>query len=332
VFLAAAASVLSAPRVVAQGTAPKAQTDLDRFMARVLERRDENWKTLHDYILSETERFDLYGPGRARLNGFRREYSWYVRDGYLIRSPLRFDGVAIPEPERRQFEARWLADEQAREARQKKEKTGRAGGQARADEAPAAAAEAGSLEALVPNRLEPRFVSEAYFLGFTFEPGNYYFVGREVVDGREVVRIEYYPTRLFQDEERQRPRPREAGGADKRTDKERERDARIERSLDKTSVVTLWVEPTECQIVRYTFENVDLGFLPGRWFIRVDDMVASMTMGKVLGGVWLPRTMSVAAGFSLASGTYRAEYGREFSDHKKAEVSARIRIIRGPER
>jgi len=30
------------------------QTDLDVFMARVLDRRDENWKKLHDYILSET--------------------------------------------------------------------------------------------------------------------------------------------------------------------------------------------------------------------------------------------------------------------------------------
>ena len=34
-------------------------------------------------------------------------------------------------------------------------------------------------------RLQPRFISESYFMEFTFEPGNYYFVGRETLAGRE---------------------------------------------------------------------------------------------------------------------------------------------------
>jgi len=66
-------------------------------MARVLQRRDENWRKLHDYILSETETFAIEGPGKLPLNGFKREYTWYVRDGFLIRSPLRYDGAATPE-------------------------------------------------------------------------------------------------------------------------------------------------------------------------------------------------------------------------------------------
>ena len=63
----------------------------------------------------------------------------------------------------------------------------------------------------------PRFVSEAYFMDFKFEPGNYYLAGREQLDGQQVLRIEYYPTRMFNDDDdkdkdeatrRKRPRPR----------------------------------------------------------------------------------------------------------------------------
>jgi len=332
-LLLGAASLLASADLSAQGIAPKAQTDLDRFMARVLERRDENWKKLHDYILSEIERFDLLGPGKVRLNGFRREYSWYVRDRFLIRSPIRFDGVTIAEPERRRYEDRWLIEEQAREAKRDKEKAGQAARPA--DEAARVMAPEESVptvEGIAGGRLEPRFVSEGFFLRFKFEPGNYYYVGREQLDGREVVRIEYYPTRLFQDGGHRQEKDRQAAGRDKRADKERERDARIEQGLNKVALVTLWIEPSEFQIVRYTFDNVDFGFLPGRWLFRLDDVSASMTMGKVLDGVWLPRTMSMRAGFSLASGSYQADYGREFYDHKKAEVSARIRSIGGMER
>ena len=45
----------------------------------------------------------------------------------------------------------------------------------------------------------PRFVSEAYFMDFKFEPGNYYLAGREQLEGQQVLRIEYYPTRMFND-------------------------------------------------------------------------------------------------------------------------------------
>ena len=41
---------------------------------------------------------------------------------------------------------------------------------------------------------KPRFVSEAYFMDFKFEPGNYYLAGNEKLEGKEVLKIEYYPT------------------------------------------------------------------------------------------------------------------------------------------
>ena len=298
--------------------------DLDSFMARVLERRDEAWRTLHDYVLSEREQFQILGPGDVPLHGERREYSWYVRDGFLIRSAVRANGVDLKEAERREYEARWLKQEQDRERRaaerEAKKGADRPGAGDEPGGAPAAGAGDPSLDEFVGTRGEPRFISEAYFLRFKFEPGNYYLAGREQLEGREVFRIEYYPSRLFGDE----PGDEQRGRRQKRDRDDRLEDD-IDRKMNKAALVTLWVDPAERQIVRYTFDNMDFGFLPGRWLVRVDEASASMTMARVLDGVWLPSRIAMSAGLSLANGGYRFEYGREFFDYRKAEVGARIR-------
>jgi hypothetical protein len=300
--------------------------NLDLFMARVLAHRDEAWKKLHDYILSETERFELTGPVGIRLHGVRREFSWYVRDGYLIRSPIRFDGVAIPEGDRRRYEDNWLNEEKAREEKRKKEEAKGAG----RGTSPGSSSASGSsqneesLQGFVDQRGEPRFISEAFFLQFKCEAGNYYRAGRERLDGRDVVRIEYYPTNLFGEHKD----ARKPEGKARSKDDEMER--KIEHDLNKVALVTLWIDPAEYQVVRYKFDNVDFGFLPARWLVRLDTITASMTMARVLDGVWLPREMSVQAGLTLASGSYGFQYGREFYDYKKAETAAKVRSVRQP--
>jgi hypothetical protein len=40
-------------------------------MARVLERRDDNWKKLQQYVLEERETLQVIGPGASPLYGFR---------------------------------------------------------------------------------------------------------------------------------------------------------------------------------------------------------------------------------------------------------------------
>src|SRR5690606_29049174 len=94
----------------------------------------------------------------------------------------------------------------------------------------------------------------------------------------------------------------------------------------KTALVTLWVDPAQHQIVKYTFENVWLDFLPGAWLVRVDDLRASMTMGQPFPGVWLPRDIDIEAGVTLANGSFEARYGRNFSEYRAAEVTTKIRI------
>ena len=92
------------------------------------------------------------------------------------------------------------------------------------------------------------------------------------------------------------------------------------------SLVTLWVDASVSQIVRYTFDNVDFNFLPGRSLVRVDTATATMTMGQPFPGVWLPESLMVEGALTLATGTYRAEYARRFSDYRQGDVQMRFRV------
>ncbi len=290
-------------------------SDLDVLMERVLKNRDQAWRRLQEYLLAERETFRLLGPDGAPMFGQDREFLWVARDGQAVRSPVRVNGVAIGEDERARQEAKWREREDARAERAARRT---------AD----AAVSPGDMEAALRGR-EPRFISEVQFLRFRFEPGNYYFVGRETLAGRDVLRIEYYPRRLFADHEDDRKKSSGDASKAKAADRDREKDeeieADIERAMNKVSLVTLWVDPAVDQVVRYTFDNVDFNFLPGRSLVRVDTARASMTMGQPFSGVWLPESLVVEGAITLATGTYRAEYTRRFHDYRQADVRVRFR-------
>ena len=165
---------------------------------------------------------------------------------------------------------------------------------------------------------EPRFVSDAYFLDFGFEPGNYLLAGRETLDGRDVLRIEHYPDELF------------VGRTDEHAgDGEAAADRSTAAAMNKTSLVTLWIDPAEHQVVRYTFDNLGFDFLPGRWLVRLDDLTATMTMGQPFEGVWLPQEMEIRASMSLATGSYEVIGTRSYSNYRAADSGGRIRAV-GP--
>jgi Omp85 superfamily domain len=297
-----------------QKPAAGAGNELDAFMEKVLKRRDLNRQVLEQYVLDEVEQVELLGPGRMPMYRQKREFTWYVRDGLHVRSPVRFDGVAVGEEARKQYEENWARRERGRLAR-------RAEKDAKAQPAESAEPEASPHDPSGPDGASPmptpRFVSEAYFMDFKFEPGNYYLAGREQLEGQAVLRIEYYPARMFNDDEPRRERDNA---------RERATEQRIERQMNKTALVTLWVDPTQHQIVKYTFDNVWMDFLPAAWLVRVDDIRASMTMGQPFPGVWLPREMNIHAGVTMANGSLEAEYARRFADYKQADVKTLIRI------
>jgi hypothetical protein len=300
--LAAALLVGSALCQAPSGLA--AQSDLDAFMQRVLERRDDNWKKLQQYILDEREAIELRGPAGVLLWGDRRDFTWYVRDGFFVRSPLRANGLTIGEADRRAYEADYLRRAQRRDQRSSSPRPGPepSGESADGEEAPT------DVASLIRQTRQPQFISSAYFLRFRFDEGTYALVGRERIEDQDVLRIEYYPTNLF----RQR---RDRSGSD----------AAVRQLMNKVALVTLWVEPATHQIVKTTYDNVTFDFLPVPWLARVDTVRASMTMGQPFPGVWLPRALEVTAALTLALGQVDFRYGLEYHDYRQADATIRVR-------
>ena len=300
--------------------------ELDLFMEQVLARRDENRLARRQYVFDETEQFTVTGYDGEVYQTFTREYIWYRRDGVFVRSPVRFDGIAASEADWQRYEADWLEAEtqRARDALAAAEAPCAADGSPSPPAAasgagvepppsPADADEAPDLAAAAD--LRPRFLSESYWLDFEFEPGNYYFAGRERLAGREVLRIEYFPERLFD----------ESGSDDTECDRPGIRVPGAQEKFNKGALVTLWIDPAEHQIVRFTFDNIGFEFLPLRWLIRLDELTASMTMGRPLDDFWLPERIEAFGVMTMASGSTTFAYSRTFSDYREARTGGRLR-------
>ena len=320
--------------------------ELDRFMAQVLARRAENRLARRQYVFDEVERFTVTGPGGEAYRTSTREYVWYERDGVFVRSPVRIEGVVASESDWRRYEADWLEAEaeRARDAASgtpcetdggtAPPTTEGAGGEpapepdgartrpsasADGDTADGAESDREPLDLAAAADLQPRFLSEAYWLDFEFEPGNYYFAGREPLAGRDVLRIEYYPERLFARKE----------------DEKCGRDPAITirgdpEAFNQNALVTLWIDPAEHQIVRFTFDNAGFDFLPLRWLFRLDGLTASMTMGRPLDDVWLPERIEASGVLTMAAGTATVAWDRTFTNYRLARTGGRVRPVADP--
>ncbi|HUR32219.1 MAG TPA: hypothetical protein VM032_00375 [Vicinamibacterales bacterium] len=313
------AHAVAAVLCLAAGATPRAQTDLDTFMQQVLAERDTNWKKLQQYILDEREQFDMRGPSAAPLWGERRDYTWYVRDRFFIRSPLKVNGAAVGEADRLKYEHEFLEREKRREAR----------AQASAPGAPERGPAApGDVDGLIRQSRQPQFISSAYFLRFRFDAGRYALVGREALEGREVLRIEYYPERLFTPDGR-KERVEELGTDDRsRRDRGNEQSKSVDREMmrlmNKASKVTLWIEPVSHQILKYTFDDLGWNFFPGQWLAQMDGVTASMTMGQPFPEVWLPRGLEMHIRMQLAFGGVELRYTLQYDNYRQPDVRSRV--------
>src|SRR5690349_13865585 len=110
----------AAPGSTKTAAKPAPQSDLDAFMEKVLARREVNRKMLNQYVLDETETFDVFGPGQWPLYRTKRDFTWYERDGMHVRSPVRFNGVPVKEGDRQQYETEWIRREKNRQERKSK--------------------------------------------------------------------------------------------------------------------------------------------------------------------------------------------------------------------
>ena len=296
--------LLSVATIVAVSSA-SAQSDLDDLMSQVMSHRDDNWKKLEQYVLEERERFQMSGPDGVRLYGFDRDYSWFVREGFFIRSPVRADGVTIGDSERRKEENEWLTRQRRRQAR-RDTRDGTASALTDPDAPP------GTVEDVLKQSVEPEFIRAAYFMRFKFDSGHYALVGPEQLGERRVLKIEYYPTKLF------------GAGRTRPNRRLRDKDEQIDDKMNKSSLVTLWIDPAERQILRYDFHNIDMDFLPGASIARLSAADATMKMAEPFPGIWLPDTIAVTAKVTLAIGTVDARYTIDYHDYRLANVTITV--------
>ncbi|HWI19148.1 MAG TPA: hypothetical protein VNT81_15445 [Vicinamibacterales bacterium] len=313
-------------------------------MAKVLARRDDNWKKLQQYVLDEKEAFDLTGPGRFPLFGMRRDYTWFIRDGIFVRSPISADGVKLSESDRKKAEDEWLRRQKRREAAERRRAEQRAKGEPVDERSTSIAIGPGGVDVsssddravpisstddMLKQMREPQFVSSAYFLKFRFENGRYALAGREKINGFDALKIEYYPgAGLFKDdrdierERRRQERDKERGRDNSRS---RQQEQKIEQQMNKASMVTLWVEPKTHQILQYTFDDLDWDFFPGSSIVRVDNVLATMQMAQAFPDVWLPKSIEMQFGMMSAVGGADATYRVDYLNYKEAAVSYRIK-------
>ena len=87
--------------------------------------------------------------------------------------------------------------------------------------------------------------------------------------------------------------------------------------MNKVSRVTMWVEPDQKQIVKYTFENVSLDFLPASWLVRVTELRANMLMSEAF----------PAYGFRGGSMCWARSCSRP--DRSRSAMTSHIRLPRG---
>ncbi len=311
-----------------------AQSDLDAFMEKVLARRDDNWKKLQQYVLEEKEAFDMTGPGGFPLWGMRREYAWFIRDGIFVRSPVTADGVRLSEEDRRQAEAQYLRRQRNREEAEKRRAERRAKGQEVEGPDRYVAIGPGGVKTGSPDDAgtgttitntddllkqvrEPQFVSSAYFLKFKFEQGRYALAGREKIGDITALKIEYYPNAgLFKDG---RSKP------DQRVRDRNNKEDEIENKMNKSSMVTIWIDPATHQILQYVFDDIDWDFFPGRSLVRIGDVQATMQMGQAFPNVWLPKSIEMRFEMMLAVGAVDATYLVEYLNYKEAAVTYKIK-------
>jgi hypothetical protein len=161
---------------------------------------------------------------------------------------------------------------------------------------------------------EPQFVSSAYFLKFKFESGQYALAGREKINSTDTLKIEYYPRAgLFKD------------GRSRPNKEVRKREDDIEEKMNKSSMVTLWIDPKTHQILQYVFDDIDWDFFPGRSLVRIGDLQATMQMGQAFPNVWLPKSIEMEFEMMLAVGAVDATYRVEYLNYKEAAVTYKIK-------
>jgi len=261
---AAAAGSFALPPTPTPPPSPSvpAQAQLDALMRGVLERRDAATRALAGLRFRETERLTVRGQEEvAPLQSSTKVFDWRGRDGTLERELVSVNGSPIDDEP-----LVWdLAVDDV----------------------------GGRLSAARFNEWDSLF-------HFPYEPGRYLLAGREQHDGKEVLRVEYYPRRwLGRDDD----------------------ESSLGRDFDRTSLVTLWVAAEERRLVAWRYRSIGMQFLPLRWLAQVQSLDAEMVIDAAPDGTWLPRRVTMNVRASMAPSQITIELIRTFGDYTRADGS-----------
>jgi hypothetical protein len=95
--------------------------------------------------------------------------------------------------------------------------------------------------------------------------------------------------------------------------------------MNKSSMVTLWIDPATHQILQYVFDDLDWDFFPGRSLVRIGDVQATMQMGQAFPNIWLPKSIEMRVEMMLAVGAVDGTYRVEYENYKEAAVTYKIK-------
>ena len=95
--------------------------------------------------------------------------------------------------------------------------------------------------------------------------------------------------------------------------------------MNKVSLVTLWVDPAEKQILKFEFRFQDLDFLPGRTLIRFESARSTMEMTEPFANVWLPSAVGMRFRLGSAAGPLEARYDVKYRDYRLPESTGRVK-------
>ena len=82
-------------------------------MSAVLHKSELSLEALSEYVFKETETYIHQINTDEAPVGYRREYAWIAKDGFLVRSPILVNGVEVSKKEQAEAEEEWLREQQA---------------------------------------------------------------------------------------------------------------------------------------------------------------------------------------------------------------------------
>jgi hypothetical protein len=172
----------------------------------------------------------------------------------------------------------------------------------------------GAVDDIISQTFEPDFIRSANFMQFKFDAGSYALAGREKMLEPRRPEDRVLPEAAVRDEQ-----PESTVRAARKTpscDKEDEFERDIEQKMNKVSLVTLWVDPAEKQILKYEFRFQDLDFLPGRTLVRFEKRALDDGDGRAV----CERLAALGVGmrFRLGSavGPLEARYDVKYRDYR----------------